>query len=326
MDALSYEFTSETGKEPILRVRDLNTIFLTANGPVQAVNGLDFDLAERERMAIIGESGCGKSVLAQTILKLLPYNARVSGEIIFHNQDLLGTGRDQMVKIRGGEIGLIPQQLSSLDPLMKIKGQIRKAIQPSGGSRDKKQLYRKAFDLLNSVGLDPQVSNRYPHQLSGGMNRRVLVSMGIAQNPDLLIADEPTTGLDTILRNKTVKLIDRITSGRSLLLITHDIGAAQICENLAVMYAGEIIERGPAQDILDNPRHPYTQGLMSSMPSRGMYSIPGMSPSLIQLPKGCRFYPRCPYAKEKCATHHPDIQGENMCGEKRELRCHYACS
>ena len=321
MDTLSHEFTNETGREPILRVRELNTTFLTTNGLVRAVNGLNFDLKERERMAIIGESGCGKSVLAQTILKLLPHNARVSGKIVFHNRDLIGTDRDYMVKIRGGEIGLIPQHLSSLDPLMKIKGQIQKAVQPNGGSQDKKQLYGKVFDLLSSVGLDPYVSDRYPHQLSGGMNRRVLISMGIAQNPGLLIGDEPTTGLDTILRNKTVKLIDRITAGRSLLLITHDIGVALICENIAVMYAGEIIERGPAQDILDDPRHPYTQGLMSSMPSRGMSPIPGMSPSLIQLPTGCRFHPRCPYAKERCTTHHPDIRREN-----REVRCHYACS
>ncbi|AKB77173.1 Oligopeptide transport system permease protein OppB [Methanosarcina horonobensis HB-1 = JCM 15518] len=321
MDTLSHDFTGETGREPILRIRKLNTTFITGNGPVRAVNGLDFDLKEKERMAIIGESGCGKSVLAQTILKLLPQNALVSGEIVFHNRDLLRTGKDHMVKIRGGEIGLIPQHISSLDPLMKIKGQVQKAIHPNGGSQDKRQLYRKVFDLLNSVGLYPHVSDRYPHQLSGGMNRRVLISMGIAQNPDLLIADEPTTGLDTILRNKTVKLIDSITAERSLLLITHDIGAARICENLAVMYAGEIIERGPAQDMLDDPRHPYTQGLMSSMPSKGMSSIPGMSPSLIQLPTGCRFHPRCPYAKEKCATHHPDMREEN-----RGVRCHYACS
>ena len=321
MDTLSHDFTGETNREPILHVRKLNTTFITGNGSVRAVNGLDFDLKEKDRMAIIGESGCGKSVLAQTILKLLPKNALVSGEIVFHNRDLLKTGPDHMVKIRGGKIGLIPQQISSLDPLMKIKGQIQKAIQPNGGSQDKRQLYRKAFDLLNSVGLDPHLSNRYPHQLSGGMNRRVLISMGIAQNPDLLIADEPTTGLDTILRNKTVKLIDNVTAGRSLLLITHDIGAACICENLAEMYAGEIIEIGPAQDILDDPRHPYTQGLMSSMPSRGMSSIPGMSPSLIQLPTGCRFHPRCPYAKERCSTHHPGIREDN-----RGVRCHYACS
>lgn len=321
MDKVSIDNHNAAGPELLLRVRGLRTTFLSAKGVVKAVNGLNFDLMEGERLAFVGESGCGKSVLAQTILRLLPENARISGKILFRKLDLLGLDGEEMVDIRGREIGFIPQQLSSLDPLMKVGGQIREALLPNAGLLNRTPLSRKIFDLLRLAGLEQHVSERYPHQLSGGMNRRALISMGIAPKPTLLIADEPTTGLDTILRKRTVRLIDRITDGSSLLLITHDIETARICENIAVMYAGEIVEAGPTSDILNDPHHPYTKGLMASMPSRGMSSISGMSPSLINLPQGCRFHPRCPDAKERCAKQHPDFRGTG-----RGVRCHYAYS
>lgn len=317
MKSLPIDNTIQRSNEPILKVKGLKTTFITKNGDVRAVNGLDFNLNNGQRMAIIGESGCGKSVLAQTILNLLPNNAQVSGEILFQNSTILNQSDDQMVALRGKLIGLIPQHLSSLNPLMKTHLQIEEAIQPDGGSQEKNDISRKMLNLLNSVGLRTYVSERHPHQLSGGMNRRVLISMGIAQNPSLLLADEPTTGLDTILRHKTVKLLDRITQDRSLLLITHDINVARLCETIAVMYAGEIIEKGSAEEILENPKHPYTEGLIASMPSRGMSSIPGLSPSLIEIPSGCRFHPRCPLATEQCMKIHPVLNGEQA-----GVRCH----
>lgn len=307
---------------PLVRVRSLQTVFSLRSGDVYAVNGLDFDLMEKERLALVGESGCGKSVLAQTIFRLLPENAHVSGEININGKDLFAMNQEEMEKMRGREIGLIPQHLSSLDPLMKIGGQVGEACIPHAGLFEKKAFMDQVKRLLRSVNLDRDIFTRYPHELSGGMNRRTLISMGIAQGPPLLIADEPTTGLDTIIRAKIVALIDRITRGQSLILITHDINTAKICEQIAVMYAGEIVEKGKMEEVLSTPRHPYTRGLIASMPSRGMNQIPGQSPSLVNIPSGCRFHPRCPDAQEMCTQLHPSLS-EGDWG----VRCHYAvCS
>jgi peptide/nickel transport system ATP-binding protein len=306
---------------PLVRIRSLHTVFSLRSGDVYAVNGLDFDLMEKERLALVGESGCGKSVLAQTIFRLLPKNARVSGEIRINGKDLFAMSREEMEFLRGREIGLIPQHLSSLDPLMKIGGQVREAYAPHSGLFEKNTVIDRVKGLLRSVNLDGGISTRYPHELSGGMNRRTLISMGIAQGPPLLIADEPTTGLDTIIRAKIVALIDRITRGHSLILITHDINTAKICEQIAVMYAGEIVEKGKMEDILNTPRHPYTRGLIASMPSRGMNQIPGQTPSLINIPPGCRFHPRCPDARDICTYMHPSLSDIEW-----GVRCHHVIS
>lgn len=306
---------------PLIQVNSLKTIFSLRTGDVYAVNGLDFCLMEKERLALVGESGCGKSVLAQTMLRLLPENAHVSGDIFYRNKDVFSMNQGELENMRGKEIGLIPQNLSSLDPLMKIGGQIQEACLPHSGFLDRTPLLSRIINLIRSVKLDDRLINRHPYELSGGMNRRTLIAMGIAQSPPLLIADEPTTGLDTIIKGKIVNLIEKITHGRALLLITHDIPTAKICEHVAVMYAGEIIEKGITKDILEKPRHPYTRGLISSMPSKGMNQIPGQSPSLVDIPQGCRFHPRCSFASEKCKKIHPVLAG----GEWK-VRCHNAFS
>ncbi|MFP3910290.1 MAG: ABC transporter ATP-binding protein [Halobacteriota archaeon] len=299
--------------ERLLELKSVDTSFPTRRGEVKAVNNLDLELMRNERMALVGETGCGKSVLAQTILRLLPGNARVNGSINYRNKNILELDEEELNRIRGREIGLVPQSLLSINPLMKIGNQIGEAIQPSNG----KKLSNKVGKLLEAVGLDKSLSEKYPHQLSGGMKRRVLISMGIACNPSLIIADEPTTGLDTIVKNRIMKLLENVTSEKSLLLITHDIDVARTCENIAVMYAGEIVERGSTREVLNDPHHPYTKALLDSLPSRGLKPIKGSSPSLINPPRGCKFHPRCPHATEECKIEHPELR-ENG----RGVRCH----
>ncbi len=305
--------TSGDNSDALLEVKCLDTRFPTKRGEVKAVNNLDLGLMRNERMALVGETGCGKSVLAQTIMRLLPGNAKVSGSINYKNKNILELGEEELNRIRGREIGLVPQSLSSINPLMKIGNQIGEAIQPSNG----KKLSNEVKRLFDAVGLDKNLLGKYPHQLSGGMNRRVLISIGIACNPSLIIADEPTTGLDTIVKNRIIKLLEDVTSEKSLLLITHDIDVARTCENIAVMYAGEIVEKGSTEKVLNDPRHPYTKALMDSLPSRGLKPIEGSSPSLINPPKGCKFHPRCPYATRECRIEHPELR-ENG----RDVRCH----
>lgn len=305
--------TSGGNSKRLLEVKDVSTSFPTRRGEVKAVNNLDLELMRNERMALVGETGCGKSVLAQTILRLLPGNARVSGSINYKNKNILELGEEELNRIRGKEIGLVPQSLLSINPLMKIGNQIREAMHPGNG----KGLSNEVEKLLEAVGLDKNLSEKYPHQLSGGMKRRVLISVGIACNPSLIIADEPTTGLDTIVKNRIMKLLENVTSEKSLLLITHDIDVARTCENIAVMYAGEIVETGSTKKVLNDPRHPYTKALMDSLPSRGLKPISGSSPSLIDPPQGCKFHPRCPHATEECTIEHPELR-ENG----RGVRCH----
>lgn len=308
--------------EDLLRLEKLETCFYTGDGVVRAVNGVDLTIREGEILGLVGETGCGKSVLGLSIMQLLPPNTRVRGKIIFRGKDIGGLPPGEMRKIRGKEIALIPQDpASALNPVLKIGFQVAEVFHwqkglPWPGS------WQGAEKILRYLELpDPAKRvHHYPHQLSGGMKQRVLAAMGMAGEPSLLIADEPTKGLDALVRVQVVEGLRQLTrrTTAALLLITHDLKvAAGLCDKVAVMYAGEIIEAGPTGDILSSPRHPYTRGLLSSLPSRGMLPIRGLGPSLIELPCGCKFHPRCGQAGPGCAREHPPLQGAGG----RKVRC-----
>ena len=295
----------------LLHVESLTTHFLTEDGVVKAVDRLDLEIREGETLGLIGETGCGKTVLGLSIMRLLPRNVRMEGEILYRGDDLLRLSEEEMRRMRGKEIALIPQNPSaSLNPVLKVGGQISEAIELHQGLK-RAEAWQKAAQLLKSFGLNSSARGitRYPHQLSRGMKQRVLVAMGIACNPSLVIADEPTKGLDAIVRAHVVESLRRLCSEkRALLLITHDLEVAfTLCDRIAVMYAGEIIELAATSSILSEPRHPYTRGLLNSLPSRELKPIPGFSPSLIDLPAGCKFHPRCDHCLEVCNRDHPEM-------------------
>lgn len=306
----------------VVDIKDLHTWFPTPAGPVRAVNGVNLTLRAGQRLAIIGESGCGKSVLTQTLFRLLPPTARHSGQMRICGHDVETLSETEMQELRGSTFGLIPQHISSLNPLFRIGSHIAEAISPKTSRLSLLRLKSSVEHLLDKVSLQRANAKLLPHELSGGMNRRVLISMGTAQNPPLLVADEPTSGLDRILRSHIVELLDKITAGKTLLMITHDIDVARFCDTVAVMYAGKIIEQGPTCQVLDAPRHPYTRGLLASMPERGLEPIGGVSPSLIDLPTGCSFHPRCDVAVEQCSKVCPKLSSEGSDGVAVHLtRC-----
>lgn len=308
---------------PLLSIRNLETNFKVKDVTIKAVNNVSIDINKNTVLALVGETGCGKSVLGLSILRLLPQNASSTGHIYFNNVDLLLTGEKYMQKLRGKKIGMIPQNpATSLNPLMKIGKQVMEVIQLHKRAK-KKEAKQEVIDLFTDLQLPNPTSKikSYPHELSGGMNQRVLVSMGIACNPNLIIVDEPTKGLDAVLKKEVVNMLKNQNSinGSSMLLITHDFAvAASLADNIAVMYAGEIVETGSAREILESPVHPYTLSLINSLPSKGLNPIPGFSPSLSNLPNGCSFEPRCKFATSSCANNHPDLFKNN---ESHYVRC-----
>lgn len=310
---------------PLLSIRALSTYFYVQDTAVKAVDDVSLDIYPQEILALVGETGCGKSVLALSILRLLPKNARILGSIRFKDLEILAADDAELRKLRGKEIGLIPQsQATSLNPLHKVGRQVGEVLQLHKKVR-KVQAQEKVVNLFTRLQLpDPaQKMTYYPHQLSGGMRQRVLVSLGIACRPQLIIVDEPTKGLDAVLRKEVVKMLGEqaAENSSSMLLITHDFSiAAVLADRLAVMYAGEIVETGLASSILKKPRHPYTQSLINSLPGRDFKPIPGFSPSLSLLPSGCRFQPRCRAAYSDCADFHPELE---KVGVNHYVRCLY---
>ncbi len=305
----------------LLEIQNLKTHFPTPDGIVQAVDTIDLVIEEKETFGLIGETGCGKSVLGLSITRLLPSNAFVRGKIVYKDKDLLKISDAKMRKIRGGEIAMILQNpTTSLNPVIKIGEQIAEAIRLHQGL-NRKQAAQQVIEMLDAVKIPmpSQRANEYPHEFSGGMKQRVMIAMGLACDPSLIIADEPTKGLDVTIKAQIVELMREVTEPMSMLLITHDLGvAAAMCDRIALMYAGEIVEYAPLNEVFENPLHPYTKGFLSSLPRRGLIPIPGMSPSLIDLPEGCRFHPRCSCAKKICKQKHPEMI------EKREghfVRC-----
>jgi len=294
----------------LLEITDLKTYFPTQDGIVRAVDTIDLSIRERETLGLIGETGCGKTVLGLTILRLLHPTTTVEGTIIYRGSNLLKITEAEMRRIRGEEIAMILQNpTTSLNPVMRVGEQIAEAIRLHQGL-SRKDAKEKAIEILDSVRI-PSPSgrvNEYPHEFSGGMKQRVMIAIGLACDPALIIADEPTKGLDVTIKSQIITLLEEVTEDTAMLLITHDLGVARaLCDRIALMYAGELVEYATTREIFENPLHPYTRGFLGSLPSNGLVPIPGMSPSLINLPDGCRFHPRCDHAKAICQKKHPDM-------------------
>jgi peptide/nickel transport system ATP-binding protein len=305
-------------KVTLLEVRDLHVSFDTADGVVQAVRGVSFDVDAGRTLGIVGESGSGKTVLTQTLLALTP-GADVSGSATFEGTDLLQLTEDEMRHVRGERISVIFQDpLTSLHPLYRVGWQVAEMIRAHDKSVSKKEANERAVDLLRRVGIPraEQRVNDYPHQFSGGMRQRAMIAMALALSPRMIIADEPTTALDATVQAQILDLLLRLQqeSGTALIMITHDLGVvADIADEVMVMYAGRAAEKAPKRDVFYTPHHPYTKGLLESIPSSSaagdrLRPIPGQPPSLINLPSGCKFHPRCGYVLDRCLTEEPVLR------------------
>ena len=318
-------------QENLLEVKHLRTEFFSSKkSSVTAVDDVSFDIKKGEIVGLVGESGCGKSVTSLSIMQLLKDTPGkiTNGEVIFQGRNLLDASKKEMLDIRGDKMSMIFQEpMSSLNPSMRIDKQMIEGIRLHT-PLTKAEARKKAADILSQVGIpDPQrVLKNYPHQLYGGMSQRVMIARAMSCEPDLLIADEPTTALDVTIQAQILELMKKIQQdkGMSILLITHDLGVvAEMCSRVIVMYAGKIVEEAPVEILFANPTHPYTQGLIASVPKLGsgvkvLPSIPGSVPDLSAMPKGCRFAPRCKYATEKCHQEQPELLSV---GEKQKCRC-----
>ena len=304
--------------EPLLEVKDLKVHFHTDDGVVKAVDGVSYSIAPGETLGIVGESGSGKSVTSLTVMGLTDSpQAEISGEVIFQGQDLLKLPPEDMRTIRGDKISMIFQDpMTSLHPFYKVGDQIAEAILQHQNV-SKKEAFQGAVDMLAKVNIPrpDERAKQFPHEFSGGMRQRAMIAMALALNPDLLIADEPTTALDVTVQAQILDLIDRLKDefNAAVIIITHDLGVvAEHCDNIQVMYAGKAVEFGNTDDIYYNPHHPYTWGLLSSIPRlddelERLVPIQGLPPSLINVPPGCAFHPRCPYRFEPCDKEVPAL-------------------
>ncbi len=305
----------------LLKVRNLQTQFFARDSIVKAVDGVSFDLNEGETLALVGESGCGKSVTAMSILRLIPNppGKIVGGEIFFQGRDLLKISEDEVRDIRGNDIAMVFQEpMTSLNPSLTIGRQISEPMEVHKGITLKKGLLR-AKDLLGKVNIaaPERRIHDYPHQFSGGMRQRAMIAMGLGCNPKLIIADEPTTALDVTVQAQLLELMKNLTReyGTALILITHNLGVvARYADRVNVMYAGRIVEKGTAHEIYDDPRHPYTIGLLKSVPQLDqdvktrLVPVRGQPPDLSKVPEGCAFYPRCDFATERCRKESPVLE------------------
>ena len=307
------------GQHPLLDVRGLRTYFHVMDGTVKAVDGVDFSIPRGGTVGLVGESGCGKSVTAHSIMRLIdiPPGEIAGGEVWFDGRDLLKLSKDKMRHVRGGEIAMIFQEpMTSLNPVFTIGDQISEAVLLHNET-NKKEAMERSIESLRLVGVSAPERRvkQYPHELSGGMRQRAMIAMALSCNPKLLIADEPTTALDVTIQAQILELIKELQArtGTALLLITHDLAVvAETVQTIAVMYAGRIVEAGTVDEVLLNPQHPYTQGLLSSIPGvkkRGeaLSVIKGVVPNPFRMPPGCKFQPRCPFAWERCAQSEPEL-------------------
>lgn len=316
--------------DPVLALKDLHTHFFTDSGEVPAVDGVSLSVHKGEVVGVVGESGCGKSVTSLSVMQLVPNppGRIVGGDINFKGENLVNASNKRMKQIRGNEISMIFQEpMTSLDPLFTIGNQIIEGMR-FHEDISKKEARQRAIDLLKLVGIPraDEVVDDYPHQLSGGMRQRVMIAMSMACNPELLIADEPTTALDVTIQAQILDLMRNLNKEKdtAIMLITHDLGVvAEICDRVVVMYAGQVIEEGTTREILKSPNHPYTQGLIRSLPNmkkkeQKLYSIPGTVPKPKMERVGCRFAPRCEFAFDRCYQEDPALyQLEN----ERSSRC-----
>jgi peptide/nickel transport system ATP-binding protein/oligopeptide transport system ATP-binding protein len=327
--------------EKILEVKNLQTSFFTEDGEVKAVDDVSFDVFPGKTLGIVGESGCGKSVTSLSIMRLIqsPPGKVVGGQILYRGKNLLDLPMSEMRKIRGNEISMIFQEpMTSLNPVFTIGYQICEAIALHQKELNKNQVREKSIEMLRLVGI-PAPEKRiddYPHQLSGGMRQRVMIAMALSCNPNILIADEPTTALDVTIQAQILELLKDLQKklGMAIILITHDLGVvAEMADEVVVMYAGRVAEKGSVREIFKNPRHPYTQGLLNSIPTlskdptgkvkkKRLEAIPGIVPNLLHLPKGCRFQERCKHASVECKESEPQLRMISHQGEETHLvRC-----
>ncbi len=315
----------------LLNIENLKIYYFTRRGIVRAVDGVNLRVSKREVLGIVGESGCGKSTLAYGILRIIPEPGRVvDGHIYFNGVDLIDLSDEELNKYRWRHISMVFQgAMNALDPVFTVKDQIIEAITTHDKSIGKKDAEERVYKLMELVGLNPDVANKYPFELSGGMRQRVVIAMALSLNPELVIADEPTTALDVTTQAQILELMKNLknTLDMSIIIISHDITVVnEISDKIAVMYAGKIVEYGDIDRVLHHPIHPYTKGLIMCVPDiaesgvKTLLSIPGEPPDLINIPNGCRFAPRCPYAREECFSKPPkayDIDGVYV-------ECHYA--
>lgn len=303
----------------LLQIEDLKVRFKTEDGYVSTVNGVTLDMQEGETLAIVGESGSGKSVTSLALMGILPPNGEVyDGEMTFKNKNLRKISKKEYRSLRGNEMSMIFQEpMTALNPVFTIGYQLRETL-ILHNNMTKDNAHKRGIEMLDLVGIPDaeKVMGRFPHQLSGGMRQRVMIAMALSCNPKLLIADEPTTALDVTIQAQILTLMRNLKEkgNTSILMITHDLGVvAEVADRVIVMYAGEVVEQAPVYELFENPKHPYTRGLMASIPKihdvvDELYSIEGTVPNPAQMPSGCKFHPRCPYADAECMRIHPELE------------------
>jgi len=309
--------TIEKTTGPVLQVKDLTMHYQTRQGTVKAVDGISFELARGEVLGLVGESGCGKTSIAVTLMKLLPDNALIiKGQVLLDGQDLMTMDNSTLRKYRWRRISMIFQAaMNSLNPVHRVGDQIIEAIEAHDMAATTKEARETVDRLFRLVGLDPGLTDRYPHEFSGGMRQRAVIAMALACQPDVIIADEPTTALDVIVQDRILRQIKEIQTdlNMSMLYITHDIAVvAEVTDRIGVMYAGKLVELGSTADVFERPIHPYTKALLSVFPSirgekRPLATLGGEPPNLVDPPTGCRFHPRCPYATAICQQEEPPV-------------------
>ena len=321
-----------SSEKPLLSIEDLKTWFYTDDGIARAVDGVSYSIQPGETLGVVGESGCGKSVTAMSVLQLVPTppGKYVGGEILFKGENLLEKSEAEMRKIRGKEISVIFQEpMTSLNPVFRVGDQIGESLRLHEGMT-KAEARERSIELLKQVGIPSpeQRIDEYPHQLSGGMKQRVMIASALACNPSLLIADEPTTALDVTIQAQILELLRDLQreKGMAILMITHDLGVvAENADHVVVMYAGKVVESAPVEELFENPKHPYTVGLFRSLPrleqeSERLEVIEGNVPNPLQFPSGCKFRPRCPHASETCAATEPDL---DQIDQQHQVACHH---
>jgi peptide/nickel transport system ATP-binding protein len=316
-------------EQTLLDIQDLRTYFYTENGIIPSVDGVSFQLKKGETVGIVGESGCGKSVTSLSIMGLVGSPGKVAGgKINFEGQDLVKASKKEMRRIRGNEIAMIFQEpLSSLNPVFTVGSQVAEAIRLHQKAT-KAEAKEKTIELLKTVGIPrpDKVYSSYPHSLSGGMRQRIMIAMALSCSPKLLIADEPTTALDVTIQAQILHLMRELSrkNDTAIMLITHDLGVvAEMVDRVIVMYAGQVVEQTDVYSLFKEPKHPYTKGLLNSTPrihelNEELISIEGTVPTPAEMPKGCRFHPRCPFAMEKCVTDEPQLEELR---EGHQVRC-----
>jgi len=311
--------------EPVLSVRNLRVFYGTPRGSVRAVDGVTLEIGEGEVLGLVGESGCGKSTLGRGILGLLPEGASSDGEVRYGGRNLVALSRKDLRALRGPDLGLIFQEpMTRLDPLMRIEDHFVETLKRHESGLGKREMRRRSLETLGKMGIPPTRFRQYPFEFSGGMRQRIMIALALVLRPKLLVADEPTTALDVIVEAQILAILADLKRefGTALLLITHNLGIiAEACDRVAVMYAGRIVEQGPARPLFAEPAHPYTRELLRStisLETTELHSIPGAPPNLIDPPSGCRFHPRCPDAMEVCPRKFPipvELEGG------REVEC-----